>query len=74
MAAEYLTGLYAIRMALTFVGAIFEILRLPALIATLFIPVTSMVFLVKEKFRFRPMYLHSVLIVVTAVVYVQHFR
>ncbi len=56
------------------IGAIFEILWLPALIITLLIPVISMIFLVKEKFSFRSLYLYSFLIVVAIVVYLQYFR
>jgi hypothetical protein len=57
-----------------FMGAIFEVLWLPALIVTLLIPVISLVFLVKEKFSFRSLYLYSLFLVVATVVYLQYFR
>lgn len=57
-----------------FIGALFEILWLPALIVTLLIPVISIVYLLKEKFSLRSLYLYSFLIVVATVVFLQYFR
>jgi hypothetical protein len=45
------------------VGVIYEILWLPMLIMLFLLPVVSMVFLFKEKFNIRSLYLHSVLII-----------
>lgn len=55
-------------------GIIFEWLGFPLLLVTLLIPVWSVIFLFKEKFNFRSLYLYSILIVVATVVYLQYFR
>ncbi len=57
-----------------FIGAFFEFLWLPALIVTLLIPVISLIFLVKEQFSFRSLYIYSLLIDVSTVVFLQYFR
>lgn len=45
------------------VGAIFEILWLPAIAMTFILPALSFMFLVKEKFDIRSLYLYSILII-----------
>ncbi len=49
------------------VGAIFEILWLPAILATIVLPVLSLIFLIKAKFNFRSLYLYAIIIVVITV-------
>jgi hypothetical protein len=44
------------------VGAIFEILWLLMLVVLFVLPVIAFVFLVKEKFNFRSLYLYSIII------------
>lgn len=48
------------------VGAIFEILWLPAIAMTCILPVVSCIFLFKEKFNVKSLYLYSVLILLIA--------
>jgi hypothetical protein len=47
------------------VGTIFEILWLPMIAMVFFLPIISLVFLVKEKFDFRSLYLYTFIIAVT---------
>ena len=46
------------------VGAVFEIIWLPAIALTFILPVISFIFLIKEKFSLRSLYLYSFLIIV----------
>ena len=49
-------------------GAIFEILWLPMIVALFILPVFSLVFLVKERFNPKSLYLYSLLILLTTAV------
>ena len=49
-----------------FVGAIFEILWLPAIALTFILPIVSLIFLAKEKFSLRSLYLYSILLLLLA--------
>ncbi len=49
------------------VGAIFEILWLPAVVITIALPVFAFVLLAKEKFNIQSFYLYAILIIATAV-------
>lgn len=48
-----------------FVGAIYEILWIPMLALIVILPIASLLFLRKEKFNIRSLYLYSILLVVT---------
>ena len=48
-------------------GAIFEILWLPAILATIVLPLLSLIFLVKAKFNFRSLYLYAIIIIVVTI-------
>ena len=49
------------------VGAIFELLWLLMLLMLFVLPIISLVFLIREKFNFRSLYLYTFLIVVTTI-------
>jgi hypothetical protein len=49
-----------------FVGIIFEILWLPILALTCIIPVVSFIFLFKEKFSLRSLYLYALFLLLLA--------
>jgi len=52
-----------------FVGAIYEILWLPVLALLFILPIISLVFWVKEKFNIKSLFLYSVLIGVTTILF-----
>jgi hypothetical protein len=49
------------------VGAIFEMLWFPVVAMTAVLPIVSIIFLIKEKFSFRSLYLYSFFIVATTI-------
>jgi hypothetical protein len=49
------------------VGALFEILWLVMMLMFLVLPVLSLVFLIKEKFNFRSLYLYSLVITLATI-------
>ena len=51
------------------VGAIFEILWLPVLAMLFVLPIISLILLVKEKFNVRSLYIYSILICVTTILF-----
>jgi len=51
----------------TLVGAIFEILWLPALAMLFLLPIISIIFWVKEKFNLRSLYLYAILLVIMTI-------
>ncbi len=51
------------------VGAIFEILWLPVLLMLFALPIISLIFLVKEKVNVRSLYIYSILIGVTTILF-----
>lgn len=51
----------------TVVGAIFEILWFPMVVMTFLLPIMAVIFLIKEKFSLRSLYLYSFLIVAATV-------
>ena len=50
-----------------FVGAVFEIFWLPAILATAVLPIISLIFLIKAKFNYRSLYMYSIIIITVAV-------
>lgn len=52
-----------------FVGAIFELLWLPMVGMLFVLPIMSLIFLVREKFNVRSLYLFSMLIVVATILF-----
>ena len=60
----WLSGLAINVYRFAIVGAVFEIIWLPAIALTFIMPVISFVFLIKEKFSLRSLYLYSFLIIV----------
>jgi hypothetical protein len=44
------------------VGVIFEVLWLPTLAMLIFLPIISLILLVKEKFNIKSLYLYSIII------------
>jgi hypothetical protein len=52
------------------VGAIFEILWLPMIALLIILPIVSLLYLVKEKFNLKSLYLHSFLILTAAFLYI----
>lgn len=57
-----------------FVGAVFEIFWLPAILATVVLPIISLIFLIKEKFNFKSLYLYSIIIIIVAVLTIIMFK
>jgi hypothetical protein len=51
------------------VGVIFEILWLPSLAMLVVLPIISIVFLSKEKFSFKSLYIYSILMAVTTLLF-----
>lgn len=51
------------------VGAIFEIVWLPMIALLIVLPILSFIYLVKEKFNLRSLYLYSFLIVLATVLF-----
>ncbi len=51
------------------VGAIFEILWLPMLAMLFFLPIISLILLVKEKFNIKSLYLYSILIIIATILF-----
>ena len=60
----WLSGLAINVYHFAIVGAVIEIIWLPAIALTFIMPVISFVFLIKEKFSLRSLYLYSFLIIV----------
>lgn len=51
------------------VGAIFEIVWLPMIVLLFIIPIVSLIYLVKEKFDLKSLYLYSFLISLSTVIF-----
>ena len=69
VSAFWITGQFTDYYTIDFTGAIFEILWFPMLSLLLFIPVFSVIFWVKAKFRFRSLFLYSAIIGVATIAY-----
>lgn len=52
------------------IGAIFEILWLPMILLLLFLPILSLVHLVREKFNVKSLNLYSLIINISTVLYI----
>jgi hypothetical protein len=52
------------------VGAIFEILWLPMIALLIILPIVSLIYLVKEKFNLKSLFLYSFLILTAAFLYI----
>jgi len=52
------------------VGAIFEILWLPALAMLFGLPIISLIFLIKEKVNIRSLYIYSFLIGIASILFI----
>ncbi len=50
-----------------FVGAVFELVWITVLLSTVLLPILSFIYLIKEKFNFRSLYLYSIIIIIVAV-------
>ena len=59
----WLSGLAINVYRFAIVGAVIEIIWLPAIALTFIMPVISFVFLIKEKFSLRSLYLYSFLFI-----------
>lgn len=55
--------------SIAFVGVIFEILWLPVLLMLFLLPIISMILLIKEKVNVRSLYIYSMLISVTTILF-----
>jgi hypothetical protein len=51
------------------VGAIFELLWLPMLAMLFTLPIISLIWLVKEKFNIKSLYIYSMLIIFTTILF-----
>ena len=60
--------------SLALVGAIFELLWLPALAMLFVLPIISLIFLVKEKFNIRSFYIYTILINVTTILFMVYSK
>jgi hypothetical protein len=56
-----------------FIGVVFEILWFPLVVLIIFIPIFSFIRLWKEKFNIRSLYLYSLIITSSALVYLTFF-
>ena len=52
-----------------FVGAIYEILWLPVLLILFLLPIISLILLIKEKVNVKSLYIYSMLISVTTILF-----
>ena len=54
-----------------FVGAVFEFLWPPIMLAILGLPIISLIFLIKAKFNIKSLYLYSIIMILAAIVLVR---
>lgn len=57
-----------------FVGAVFEMLWLPAIVVLFSLPVISIIYWIKDKFNIRSLYLYSFLLMILTMLFVMFYQ
>ncbi len=50
-----------------FVGAVFELIWITVILATVVLPILSLIYLIRSKFNFKSLYLYSIIVIIVAV-------